>query len=124
MGGINGLVGHELIHKRNTFDKVNGMLTYTKMFYSHFLYEHTSGHHKNIATPKDPATAKLNEDFYTFALRSAWGGFFNTWVRENTIARRRDPEIGFIKLMYKNRINWMALMHLVIAFAIYSLLGV
>mmetsp|Transcript_87881 Transcript_87881/g.121126 ORF Transcript_87881/g.121126 Transcript_87881/m.121126 type:complete len:210 (+) Transcript_87881:342-971(+) len=123
MAGINGLVGHELIHKRSFIPKVSGMLTYTKIFYSHFLYEHTSGHHKNIATPKDPATAKLNEDFYTFAVRSAWGGFSNTWVRENSISKRKNPEISFFRMMYINRINWMVFMHGCIAAVIYYVLG-
>jgi alkane 1-monooxygenase len=26
----------------------------------HFAYEHIYGHHKRVATPEDPATAKYN----------------------------------------------------------------
>jgi alkane 1-monooxygenase len=74
MAGVNGLAGHELIHKRETFDKALGMSTFSKIFYSHFLLEHGSGHHRNVATPEDAATARLGENFYSFAIRSAITG--------------------------------------------------
>jgi hypothetical protein len=61
MSGVNGLAGHELIHKKNGFDKGLGMFTFSKIFYSHFLLEHGSGHHRSIATPEDSATARRGE---------------------------------------------------------------
>lgn len=82
MAGVNGLAGHELIHKKDTFNKMIGMFTFTKILYSHFLLEHSNGHHRNIATPLDSATARKNENFYSFAVRSAVGGHRNTYVRE------------------------------------------
>jgi hypothetical protein len=82
MGGVNGLAGHELIHKKDPVNKLIGMFTYTKILYSHFLVEHSNGHHRNIATPEDSATARKNENFYAFAVRSAYGGHRNTFVRE------------------------------------------
>merc|ERR1712195_250271 len=74
MSGVNGLAGHELIHKRNDFDKLLGMTTFTKILYSHFFLEHSSGHHRNVATPEDGATARYGEDFYSFTIRSALMG--------------------------------------------------
>jgi alkane 1-monooxygenase len=58
MAGVNGLAGHELIHKREVGHKILGTYTYSKILYSHFFYEHNSGHHRNVATPDDPATAR------------------------------------------------------------------
>ena len=84
MAGVNGLAGHELIHRKEAGHKILGTYTYTKIFYSHFFYEHNSGHHRNVATPKDPATANINEPFWTFAIRSAIGGHISTWCREET----------------------------------------
>jgi hypothetical protein len=84
MAGVNGLAGHELIHRKPTIDKALGMFTFTKMFYSHFLLEHGSGHHRNVATPDDSATARKGETFLFFACRSAIGGHINTWNRECT----------------------------------------
>ena len=40
MAGLSGLAGHELIHKRETFNKAIGTLTYTKILYTHFVMEH------------------------------------------------------------------------------------
>lgn len=84
MAGVNGLAGHELIHKRQAGHKIAGTYTFTKIFYSHFFYEHNSGHHRHVATTEDPATALKNEQFYSFALRSSIGGHLATWRREKS----------------------------------------
>ena len=55
--GIGALGGHELIHKKEGIHKFFGTYQFGKFFYSHFLLEHISGHHKNIATKEDPATS-------------------------------------------------------------------
>ena len=80
--GVNGLAGHELIHRKSAFDKAMGMSTFSKIWYSHFLLEHSSGHHRSVATLEDPATSRLGENFYTFAFRSSIGGHVNTYQRE------------------------------------------
>lgn len=82
MAGVNGLAGHELIHRKESMNKGLGMFTFSKILYSHFLLEHGSGHHRNVATPEDSATARKGETFLTFAFRSAIGGHMNTYRRE------------------------------------------
>jgi alkane 1-monooxygenase len=82
MAGVNGLAGHELIHRKEATNKAIGMFTFSKILYSHFLLEHSSGHHRNVATPEDSATARKGEIFFSFTLRSAIGGHVNTWNRE------------------------------------------
>ena len=82
MAGVNGLAGHELIHKRDPLNKSLGMFTFSKILYSHFLLEHSNGHHRHVATVEDPATAIQGESFYYFAIRSAIGGHVNTYKRE------------------------------------------
>lgn len=82
MAGLNGLAGHELIHKREVVNKAIGMLPFTKMFYSHFILEHSSGHHRNVATGDDPATARLGDSFYRFFPKSVYGGLKGTHLRE------------------------------------------
>lgn len=34
--------------------------------YIHWTVEHVIGHHRNVATPKDPATAPKDVSFYEF----------------------------------------------------------
>lgn len=71
--GTGGIAGHELLHRKATYDKFVGTWAYTKFFYTHFLDEHIKGHHKDIATPGDPATAPVNMSVYRFFFRSAIG---------------------------------------------------
>jgi alkane 1-monooxygenase len=54
-------VAHELFHKEHSdVDSFFGCLTMSRNLYMHFYIEHLHGHHKNVATPNDPASAKLN----------------------------------------------------------------
>ena len=129
MGGVNGLAGHELIHKKDPINKMLGMFTYSKILYSHFLLEHSNGHHKNVATPEDGASARKNENFYFFALRSAYYGQSNTYKREvariktdcNEFEDGKQP--GVFALLFKNRCHWFFVLHTSILAAIYILLG-
>ena len=81
-GGLGGVVGHELFHRRETVHKVFGTLMYSKMLYSHFFIEHTKGHHKHVATPNDPATSKLNESLPEFLIKTIPGSFKSVWEIE------------------------------------------
>jgi len=50
--------------------------------------EHCSGHHINVGTEEDPATAKKGQSYYDFLLRSSIGGFINSFKREGESAKR------------------------------------
>lgn len=50
-------IAHELFHKDNFLDKFLGTFTLSRNLYVHFAIEHLHGHHKNVATPKDPASS-------------------------------------------------------------------
>lgn len=43
--------------------------------YMHFTTEHLYGHHKNVATPLDPASAEKGVSLYKFVPRSIVGSF-------------------------------------------------
>lgn len=79
MTAICGNAGHELLHKKEWFDKYLGAWCYTMFFDTHFLYEHIEGHHKDIATYEDPGTARYNENFYAFTCRAIYSTHVNTW---------------------------------------------
>ena len=72
-GGIT--VAHELMHRPTRTAKGVAELMMALVNYSHFCVEHVHGHHRNVATPHDPATARVGEGLYAFLLRSVWGGF-------------------------------------------------
>lgn len=78
--GIN--VAHELGHRNTAFERILAKILLLPSFYMHFIIEHNLGHHKWVATDKDPATSRLNEPVYFFWLRSAFGGYLNAWKLE------------------------------------------
>lgn len=78
--GIN--LGHELGHRTNRFEQLLGELALLISLENHFLPYHNAGHHRNAATPKDPATARRNELVYTFWFRSQWSSYLQAWQFE------------------------------------------
>lgn len=124
MAGVNGLAGHELIHRKEPLNKGLGMFTFSKIFYSHFLLEHSAGHHRNVATPEDSATARKDETFYAFALRSAIGGHINTFNREvSRIQLKYSPEASKGIFLIENKMTWFATLHILIMTGIYLVFG-
>ncbi|MDX1940800.1 MAG: fatty acid desaturase, partial [Saprospiraceae bacterium] len=73
--GIN--VGHELGHRSNKIEQTLGKILLLPALYMHFFIEHNRGHHKNVGTPLDPASARLGENVYAFWLRSVTGSYLN-----------------------------------------------
>ncbi|HLD74931.1 MAG TPA: alkane 1-monooxygenase [Bdellovibrionota bacterium] len=80
--GLGMTAGHELIHRKFWWEKRLGDFLYLTVGYPHFPIEHVHGHHKNVATPLDSATAKKNETLYGFWVRSVLGGFKSAWNHE------------------------------------------
>ncbi len=78
--GIN--VGHELGHRNNKWEQALGKILLLPALYMHFFIEHNRGHHKNVATPLDPASARLGESVYAFWVRSVSGSYINAWKLE------------------------------------------
>ncbi|TCD14257.1 alkane 1-monooxygenase [Oricola cellulosilytica] len=86
-GGLT--VGHELGHKTNALDQWGAKLACALTGYSHFCIEHNRGHHSQVATPEDPASARLGESVYRFALREIPGAARRGWALERTRLERK-----------------------------------
>lgn len=79
--GIN--VAHELAHRvNNNFEPLLSRIMLWTVLYGHWGLEHVVGHHRHVATPEDPATARLGESFYRFWPRTVTGGFNSAWTFE------------------------------------------
>lgn len=78
--GIN--VAHELGHRVGTWPQRAAQALLLPALYLHFLIEHNRGHHRNVATPEDPATSRLNESVYAFWIRSIGGSWTHAWALE------------------------------------------
>ncbi len=79
--GIN--VAHELGHRQNKFEQFLSKAMLLPELYMHFFIEHNQGHHKNIATELDPASARYNEPLQFFWFRSTIGGYLSAWRIES-----------------------------------------
>jgi len=75
--GIN--VGHELGHRLNKFEQTLAKISLLTSLYMHFYIEHNKGHHKNVATPHDPSSAKYGEPLYFFFFRTIIFSYASAW---------------------------------------------
>ena len=82
MGGFCINVGHELGHKRTVLEQTLAKLVLAPTCYGHFYVEHNRGHHRHVATPDDPASARMGESIYAFALRELPGAWTRAWALE------------------------------------------
>lgn len=89
--GIN--TGHELGHKKSRFERWLAKVVLAVPAYGHFTIEHNLGHHRDVATFDDPASARMGENIYRFALREIPGAFRRAWLTESERLRRcgRSP---------------------------------
>ena len=85
--GVN--TAHELGHKKTTIEQTLAKIALTIPAYGHFCVEHNRGHHRHVATPGDPASARMGESIYRFALREIPGAFKRGWMAESVRLRRR-----------------------------------
>ena len=79
--GIN--VAHELGHRVNKLEQTFAKLLLLTSLYMHFFIEHNKGHHKHVATPHDPSTAKYNQSVYAFWPQTLIGTYLSAWKIAN-----------------------------------------
>lgn len=84
--GIN--VGHELGHRVNKFEQTLAKALLLTSLYMHFFTEHNKGHHKRVATPEDPSSARHGEMVYTFYFRSIIFSYLSAWHIANDERRK------------------------------------
>lgn len=92
VGVVNGLAintGHELGHKTNSLERWLAKIVLAVVGYGHFLVEHNRGHHVDVATPRDPASAKMGENIYAFACSEISGAIRRAWASEKARLERQ-----------------------------------
>lgn len=94
VGVITGTVGinysHELMHQKNKLERWLADALLAMVLYSHFRSEHLLVHHRYVATPRDPVTARMNESFYRFYPRVLKQCFLSAWNAEKAMLARKD----------------------------------
>jgi alkane 1-monooxygenase len=92
VGMINGIginTAHELGHKRESLERWLARITLAPVAYGHFFVEHNRGHHRNVATPEDPASSRMGESFWAFLPRTMIGSLRSAWALERERLSRR-----------------------------------
>lgn len=88
-GGVGITFAHELVHRSGRIERAMGDVLLALVSYPHFAIEHVYGHHRRVATPADPATARLGEGFYRFLPRTLAGSVAHAWaIERDRLARR------------------------------------
>ncbi len=92
-GIVNGIAintAHELGHKRERAERWLSKIALAPTGYGHFFVEHNRGHHVRVATPEDPASARLGESFWRFWPRTVAGSLRSAWRLETARFRLRS----------------------------------
>ena len=95
-GGYSGLginTAHELGHKQTVVEQWLAKICLAVPAYGHFCVEHNRGHHVLVATPEDPASSRMGESIYRFALREIPGTFVRGWQLEKSRLEKQGKAI-------------------------------
>ena len=115
--GINA--GHELGHRVNVWEQTLAKLLLLTSLYMHFYIEHNKGHHKRVATPEDPSSARYGEWVYTFYFRSIVFSYFSAW----NIANKEMTKKGKPVFSLYNEMIQFAMIQLVFVAIIFFVFG-
>lgn len=120
--GIN--VGHELGHRVDKMEQGLAKALLLTSLYMHFFIEHNKGHHKRVATPDDPSSARLGETVYGFYFRSIVFGYLSAWEiaakdvkkkgkslfsLQNEMLQFQLIQLGFVVIIYVAFGGWTLL---------------
>src|SRR5687768_9641901 len=89
--GIN--VGHELGHRVNKLEQFLAKSLLLTSLYMHFIIEHNKGHHKRVATPEDPSSARYGEMIYSFWMRTIVYSYISAWKIANSEMRKAERAV-------------------------------
>lgn len=94
MHAVGLTMSHELGHKMNDKAQVlAAKICSACSGYAHFNIEHNKGHHKDVATPEDPASSRMGESLYQFALRELPGAARRGWSLEASRLKRQKRSV-------------------------------
>ena len=100
--GIN--VGHELGHRTKPFEQFLAKSLLLTSLYMHFFIEHNKGHHKHVATPQDPSSARYKQNLYAFWIQTFLGTQREAWkiaIEDALKKKRRWPLIMNEMLLFQ-----------------------
>jgi alkane 1-monooxygenase len=118
-GAIGITFAHELVHRPGKWERALGEVLLASVCYAHFAIEHVFGHHRYVATSRDPATARFGETLFRFLPRTLLGGARSAWHLESARLGKRGLSIW----SWSNRFVRYALTQAVVLVALAGSLG-
>jgi alkane 1-monooxygenase len=110
--GIN--IGHELGHRTNKFEQTLAKISLLSSLYMHFYIEHNKGHHKNVATPEDPSSARYGEDVFRFWFRTIVYSYISSWrIAARDAQKKNKPAFSLYNEMLQFQLIQLAFVTLV-----------
>ena len=86
------IVGHELIHRRSTWERRLAEFLLASASYPQYATEHLYIHHAQVGTPVDVGSAPKGESFWRYFPREVASNLTNSWKSAGQrLARRRLP---------------------------------
>lgn len=104
-GGIGITVAHELIHRRTSWERWIGKWILMSVLYMHFAIEHVRGHHAQVATENDPASAPRGMNVYQFIFSTIPAQWLSAWALES----KRLSKRGIAVVSIRNEMLWYIL---------------
>lgn len=101
LGQVAHPAAHELIHRSRRGLFRLGVMVYVSLLFGQHASAHRLVHHRHVATPDDPNTARRGEGYYRFLIR-AWVGSFvqglraETQLNARTTRRRIHPYLIYL----------------------------
>lgn len=118
-GGLGINIAHEFMHKNTPTKQLASKILLSMVCYGHFMIEHVRGHHLRVATPDDPASARLGESVYQFLPRTILGSFKSAVsIEKHRLKQKKLPLYS-----YHNQFWWIVLGPLSIMMLCYLLGG-
>ncbi|MEY4925985.1 MAG: hypothetical protein RI894_421, partial [Bacteroidota bacterium] len=113
--GIN--VAHELGHRDTWYEQLMAKTLLLSSLYMHFFIEHNRGHHKNVSTEEDPASARFGENVYAFFYRSVTQSYLDAWKLEaDRLVREQKSVVGIYNEMIWYQLIQLAYLSLIFIF--------
>ena len=86
------VIGHELVHRRASWERRFGEFLLACASYPQYATEHVYIHHAKVGTPHDVGSAPKGESFWHYFPREVASNLTNSWkVAGERLARRRLP---------------------------------
>ena len=120
-GGFGITIAHELVHRPIKWQRGLGVWALALVNYAAFRIEHVHGHHRNVATPEDPASAQRGENIYFFIPKAIIGVIRGAKKIEDIRISRLQTSA--LNKLFLHRINQYFFYSMALTLIFYALFG-